>query len=210
MSDNGEVVGWSATAAGLTHPFRWAGGAMTDLGTLDQVDGGWGIATAVNRFGTVAGQSRRNGVARAVRRQHGVITDLGTLGGGTSFATAINDRGDIAGLVLDAGAAQAALWRHGRLQVIGHLPGGTASGTNDINDWGVVLGAGNVSSGSVEDHAFLWRRGVFRDLSGAEVPNGARSLDNGNAIIGVVPGPAAAPFRPDAGAGSPAAAPRGR
>ncbi|MFI7542458.1 hypothetical protein [Actinoplanes sp. NPDC049599] len=273
LNDRGEVVGRSATAGGQTHPFRWRDGRMADLGTLDGVDGGWGIAADINRSGTVAGQSRRGATTHAVRWQHGEITDLGTLGGTASFATAINDhgaivgasttadgslhafvwragrmtdlgvpgagevfaedinnrgqiagwrapgddgpsaayvwqhgtttflpgtpygsqaraindRGDVVGAVFLAESSQAARWRQARLELLGNLPGGNAGGATAVDDRGVILGAGNVAPGSADDHAFLWRRGVFRDLSAAGVPNSAADLNNRGAIIGTVP-----------------------
>jgi probable HAF family extracellular repeat protein len=68
------VVGWSNTAGSALHPFLWQSGRMTDLGTLDRVDGGWGMATDINRHGDVVGQSDRDGVRHAVRWQRGKIT----------------------------------------------------------------------------------------------------------------------------------------
>jgi probable HAF family extracellular repeat protein len=272
LNDRGAVVGWSHTADGQLHPFLWRAGRMSGLGTLDDVDGGWGIAADINQHGTVAGQSRRGATTRAVRWENGRITDLGTLGGDYSFATAINDagtivgasttadgslhaflwragrmsdlgvpgvgevfaedvnnrdqvvgwrapgddgpsaaylwqhgtttflpgspygsqaravneRGEIVGAVFLAEPSQAARWRQARLELIGHLPGGNAGGATAVNDLGVILGAGNVSPGSAEDHAFLWRHGVFRDLSTEGVPNNAGDLNNRGAIIGTV------------------------
>jgi probable HAF family extracellular repeat protein len=289
LNDRGEVVGWADTGEGYVHPFLWRGGRMVDLGTLDRLDGGWGLAADINRHGTVAGQSRRGDVTRAVRWQNGKITELGTLGGDSSFATAINDLGTIvgssmtadgslhaflwrdgrmtdlgvpgvetfaedinnrgqvvgwrvasegpaagflwqrgtvtllpgtrygsraraindygviAGSVYLAESSQAARWRHGRLEALGNLPGGNASAARDVNERGVILGGGNRRPDSLEDHAFLWRRGVFRDLSTEGIPQNASALNNRNAIIGVVPNsagdaPLAALFLPHSGA----------
>jgi len=288
LNDQGTVVGWARNADGRLHPFRWRGGEMTDLGTLDQADGGWGIAADVNSHGTVAGQSRRGAATHAVRWEQGKITDLGTLGGDYSFATAINDlgaivgssttadgslhaflwragrmtdlgvpgtgevfaedinnrgqvvgwrapgddgpsaaylwqrgtvtflpgtryggqarsineRGEIVGAVFLAESSQAARWRQTRLELIGNLPGGNAGGATAVNDVGLILGSGNVSPDSAEDHAFLWRHGIFSDLSTAGVPNSAAELNNRAAIIATVPnatddGPLAALFVPD-------------
>jgi probable HAF family extracellular repeat protein len=267
-------VGWANTTSGGLHPFLWRHGRMTDLGTLDDVDGGWGIAADINRHGTVVGQSRRDGVSRAVRWQHGEITDLGTLGGPSSFATAINDhgvivggstttggvlhafvwrdgrmtdlgvpgggdafaedvnnRGQVVGFAMPAGTPafayrwqrgavtvlptspyggqaraindsgmivgwvagdesnHAVRWWHGVRGALGTLPGGDASMARDVNDRGVVLGVGNVRPQGLDDHAFLWRRGVLTDLSAAGVPESAVALNNRGEIIGTVPAP---------------------
>jgi probable HAF family extracellular repeat protein len=272
VNDYGAVVGWANTATGALHPFMWWHGRMTDLGTLDDLDGGWGIAADINRHGTVVGQSDRGGVSRAVRWQHGRIRDLGTLGGPSSFATAINDHGVIVGAsttrdgvlhafiwrdgrmtdlgvpgggdafaedinnrdqvvgfatptgmpnfpfrwqrgrvtilpasryggqaraINDAGTVvgsvsgadnnQAARWSHGRISLLETLPGGDAAMAWDVNERGVILAVGNVRPQSLDDHAFLWRRGVLLDLSTAGVPASVAALNDRNEIIGPVP-----------------------
>ena len=274
INDRGAVVGWSRAAGGALHPFLWRHGRMTDLGTLDQADGGWGIAADVNRYGTVVGQSQRAGQTRAVRWQHGKITDLGTLGGLSSFATAINDHGAIvgsstttdgslhafiwrdgwmtdlgvpgggdafaedvnnrgqvvgfamptdtpaivylwqrgkvtvlpatryggqaraindsgviAGFVSGPESLLAVRWWHGRSVPLGTLPGGDANAARDINDRGVILGAGNMQPQHLDEHAFLWRRGILRDLSTVGVPEGVSALNNRDELIGTVPTP---------------------
>ncbi|GIF02081.1 hypothetical protein [Paractinoplanes rishiriensis] len=276
VNDHGAVVGWASTATGALHPFLWWRGRMTDLGTLDDLDGGRGIAADINRHGTVVGQSDRGGVSRAVRWQHGRIRDLGTLGGPSSFATAINDHGVIVGAsttrdgalhafiwrdgrmtdlgvpgagdnfaedvndrdqvvgfamptdmpnlpyrwqrgrvtvlpaspfggqaraINDAGTIvgwvsgadmnRAARWRHGRISLLSNLPGGNAAMARDVNDRGVILGVGNVRPQSLDDHAFLWRRGALQDLSAAGIPPSVEALNNRNEIIGTLPSPGA-------------------
>jgi hypothetical protein len=57
----------------------------------------------------------------------------------------------------------------------------------DVNDRGVVLGTGNVRPQHLDEHAFLWRRGVFSDLSAAGVPDSVVALNNRCEIIGTVP-----------------------
>ncbi|WP_127508985.1 hypothetical protein [Actinoplanes solisilvae] len=56
-----------------------------------------------------------------------------------------------------------------------------------MNDPGLILGGGNVSPDSPDDHAFLWRHGVFVDQSTAGIPNSAADLNNRAAIIATLP-----------------------
>lgn len=73
----------------------------------------------------------------------GKITDLGTSAVPAVFATAINDHGEIVGSVFLAESSQAARWRHGRLELLGDLPGGNAGAARNVNERGMILGAGN-------------------------------------------------------------------
>jgi probable HAF family extracellular repeat protein len=140
INDRGAVVGWANTASGGLHPFLWWHGRMTDLGTLDRIDGGWGIAEDVNRYGTVVGQSRLGDVSHAVRWQNGKITDLGTLGGSSSSATAINDHGVIVGnSTTHDGVLHAFVWHDGRMIDLG-VPGAGDAIAEDVNNRGQVVG----------------------------------------------------------------------
>ena len=69
----------------IADPFSWAGGKMTDLGTLG---GTFSEGLAVNSSGDIVGDS--NGEAFLVH--NGKMTDLGP-----GMATGINDFGEIAG-----------------------------------------------------------------------------------------------------------------
>src|SRR5712692_5455338 len=53
VNNSGQVVGSSTTAAGATHGFLYAGGAMTDLGTM--IGGSSSHATGINDLGQVVG-----------------------------------------------------------------------------------------------------------------------------------------------------------
>ena len=75
----------------------YAGGTMTDLGTLP--DGGNSEAAAINTKGQIVGWAYTNsGFQHAFLYSGGKMIDLGTLPGGLySFATGINDKGQIVG-----------------------------------------------------------------------------------------------------------------
>jgi probable HAF family extracellular repeat protein len=99
VNDNGVVVGYSETASGATHGFRWTrSSGMDDLGTLG---GSFSVATAVNAGGVIVGAS-----TTGAGSQHAVawldkigIVDLGTLAGGftSSYATGISDKALVIG-----------------------------------------------------------------------------------------------------------------
>jgi probable HAF family extracellular repeat protein len=125
INNAGTVVGWSSTAAGPEHAYRWRDGLMEDLGALD---GGypWSKAKAINGLGMIVGVSVPDPdvpdpniphfAGRATMWEPGAgpgqAIDLGTLPGGTySSAFAVNNRGVIAGWS-DTGSGEfhAVLW----------------------------------------------------------------------------------------------------
>lgn len=115
----------------------------------------------------------------AFRWRNGNLRDLGTLPGGhNSTAVAVNESGTIVGLS-DNGAIDpltgypqsfSVLWSHGRIHNLGAL-GGNQSFAVAINNRGQVTGIAENDVpdpfsllGGTEAHAFLWQRGVMRDL----------------------------------------------
>ncbi len=117
--------------------------------------------------------------SHAFRWRNGNLTDLGTLpGGNSSGAVAVNESGTIVGLadngLIDpqAGFPEAfgVLWSHGHIQNLGAL-GGNQSFAVAINNLGQVTGVAENDVpdpfsflGATEAHAFLWERGIMRDL----------------------------------------------
>jgi probable HAF family extracellular repeat protein len=115
----------------------------------------------------------------AFRWRNGKLKDLGTLPGGyNSAAGAVNESGTIVGLSEDGvidpltGYPEAfgVLWSHGRIHNLGAL-GGNQSFAVAINNRGQVTGLAENDVpdpfsllGGTEAHAFLWERGVMRDL----------------------------------------------
>ena len=115
----------------------------------------------------------------AFRWRNGNLRDLGTLpGGNNSGAVVVNGSGTIAGLsdngVIDplTGFPEAfgTLWSHGRIYNLGAL-GGNQSFAVAINNRGQVTGVAENDVpdpyswlGATEAHAFLWQRGIMRDL----------------------------------------------
>jgi probable HAF family extracellular repeat protein len=69
VDNNGDVAGWSTTAANEMHAFLWQNGTMTDLNDLLPSNSGWVLtsATALNNAGVVVGDGQFNGVQHAFR-----------------------------------------------------------------------------------------------------------------------------------------------
>jgi probable HAF family extracellular repeat protein len=113
VNNKGQVVGVSATNAGLTRAFLWDLGTMRDLGTLaGDVSS---EARAINVMSDVVGRSGSADLAhsRAVLWHDGVAIDLNSLvsepGWTLSSAASINDVGQIAGAGVHDGRVRAFL-----------------------------------------------------------------------------------------------------
>jgi probable HAF family extracellular repeat protein len=126
----------------LTHAFIWKEGDITDLGTLPGIGGSF--VNDINAKGTVVGMSLNGGTTPifgglplfdAVVWKGDEIIDLGTFGGGLSYAGAINDHDQVVGFALNS--------------------------TPDSFDLGSSCQNFPMPT---QMHAFIWHRGVMRDL----------------------------------------------
>ena len=182
----GLVVGGSLTSsipdpiAGVPpqDPFLWENGTMLDLGTLG---GTFGYAQCANNRGQVIGVSSlaENPFACFPPEQpgpgchpflweHGVLTDLGTLGGDKGTPIWINDAGDVVGEADLPGSqtSHAFLWRKGVMIDLGTLDG--PSHATAINSRGQIVGYFRLSDRTEppKRHPFIWEKdGPMLDLN---------------------------------------------
>lgn len=170
VNPSGAAVGSGAVPNLAFGATLWKDGKTIDLGVLP--GGDFSQANAINPAGQIAGSSDTSqapggddGTSHAVLWQHGVMTDLGTLGGSGSQAWAINAAGVVVGVShmpnnLDQ---HAFLWRNGTMTDLGTLPGGWASQAYGINARGQVVGSSN-GDAAFHGHAVLWEGGAVIDL----------------------------------------------
>ena len=172
INDANIVVGWSQTAVGATHAFRWTeAGGMVDLGTLpgDVTS----MAVAVLK-GETEGATRILGVSSGTDRStlvvwsaSGSISALPIPSSGFASRTAndFNDRGDVVGW--DAGGVgfqHAWIWSEadGKYDLTSNSPGGSTEGSaSAVNSSGSILVTNNAFTCSKSDtcwRTYLWSR----------------------------------------------------
>jgi probable HAF family extracellular repeat protein len=139
INNYGQVVGYSTdTETHIRHPFLYANGSMSDLGTFGGNDG---AATSINDNGQVVGWSATSGYSfsHAFLYANGDMSDLGTFGGSSSLARSINNSGQAVGVANTTGASHAFLYANGSMSDLGTL-GGVGSDALSINNSGQVVG----------------------------------------------------------------------
>ena len=183
---NGLVVGFSYinsvvnpdTGGPTAHDFFWHDGIMEDIPTLggtlvgDEIDFAGYPTACVNNRGLVAGESTVTDtpfILHPYLYDHGVLTDLGTLGGSFGLVGWINDAGDIVGgsSTPNDESFRATLWRKGVIHDLGTLDGDCFSQASAINARGQVVGVSYSCPDGTIARAVLWDKGKIVDLSAA-------------------------------------------
>ena len=198
INATGQVAGASRdNSPGLfeLHPFLWSpttpnatDGSLLDLATGDYAPPRQSVATGINDYGQVVGESTFGGgsflwTPNSPNGQTGTIVDLGHLAGGSdigSRATDINSRGQVVGGSTAETPAylRAYLWSPttpnattGSMVDLGMLPDYSYySYANGINSSGQVVGK---SSSENAHRAFLWTPDTPNGETGAMVDLGS-------------------------------------
>jgi probable HAF family extracellular repeat protein len=188
VNSRGQVDGDSFTSAKINpitgiptkHPFLWTRGrGMRDLGTLGGTAASPSDGVNLNDRGEVVGQSKTSFDAafHAFLWNGSKMLDLGTFGGTYSAANAINQAGDVVGFAQGTayGTCRAFLWRNGRKINLGVASGQSSSNALSVNARDQVVGIQCFNQdGSVPPGAWLWERGVLRNLNMLVAPSALR------------------------------------
>ncbi|HET7542389.1 MAG TPA: DUF3466 family protein [Polyangiaceae bacterium] len=190
LNGQGTVVGFSSSADGNYHAFRWqADTGMVDLNPPCETSS---LAFGINDHGEVVGSvgsvNGSSGHQRAVLWDAGNgLHELGTLGGSSSVAYRINNRGQVIGEADDtAGLRRPFIWdaQTGMTKI--ELPPHYGLNLGAINDSGVVVGTWFAPPGT--SVAFKWTKedGVtVLDQVGGSASE-AQSINNNGDIAGDV------------------------
>ena len=189
----GGVVGTSdITGFGESHAVRYAGGTLTDLGTLG---GATSSAIDGNAAGTIVGNSAAPNNGAAFVYRNGVMSQLSGIGGQFSSAYAINDREEIVGQASIPGEGDvdehAILWEPDCSNAVDltALNGGRYSWARDINNSGDIVGSDAILPDMIHSRAVAWRNRVLVELDDNGAPDSqATAINESGAITGFIQG----------------------
>jgi probable HAF family extracellular repeat protein len=155
-------------------PIYFENGSVTQLTDLG---GGGGTARGINSKGQIVGFVDSDGLVNGVdtntaviweRDANGVyqLTNLGTFGADQATLRDINGAGQIIGSTTNGEGSTATstpfIYQDGAFTALGSLGGKTGS-TNGINEFGEVVGASQIASGT--NHGYVYIGGQLTDLN---------------------------------------------
>lgn len=185
INDRGQIAGTLSGPSGELRPVIWENGRVRELGF-----GAHTLPFDLNNRGQLVGWTGFgvDGAYHAFLWQHGRVTKLPRPQRSypNSVARDVNERGEIVGSYAGLDDSSHALrWYRGTMTELGTLSTGNASAAGAVNDLGQVVGAANIGPHSLEDHPFLYSRGVMWDLSrlGFVEYADARLIDNHGRIL---------------------------
>jgi probable HAF family extracellular repeat protein len=155
---------------------------IVDLGTLG---GPNSMAMAISENGIVSGWAELpSGERNAVIWDSTGIVDLGTPPGAIeSRAMAANEFGQVAGRAEVGPQSQGFFFENGTWTPIGNLPGTSASGANDIDSGGRIVGSSFNPDGV--SRAIIWDAGVLTDLGTLFSTSYASAINEAGQVVGV-------------------------
>lgn len=191
INQAGVVVGHYPAASGALHGFLNRGKGLVDIGTLG---GSASDALAINDKGQVLGHwTSASGQRRGLIYHHGAARDIGVIPGRLTSFTDINNEGYITANGVVAGGFDG---DHGFLRApngvyrdIGALPfDNPMTDAYALNDRRQIAGAsGPLTFPDQPLRAFIWSKGVMRDLGGLGwEPNYGRAINERGQITGSV------------------------
>jgi probable HAF family extracellular repeat protein len=199
FSPNG--LAWAQSINNTGHVgWRWIDGrayVRRDSTTIElgSLGGGSTMIGGINVIGQVVGSSTP-GTGPAYHPflwQHGIMTDLGTLGFLQGMALAVSGSGLVVGSLgnvtsmsspfLEGDGDRGFVWRDGVMSDLGTLGGSNTLGGADVNEAGQVVGTSLTASG--EYHAFLWQNGAMIDLGTLWGMSRANAINNLGQVVGV-------------------------
>lgn len=190
INNRGEIVGASPNG-----PFVYTRAGIRYIPIEDRWD--YSRAIAINAAGHVIGYSNMEGrgVGESFLNTGRGAQKIGALGGSWSYVTSMNNAGHVVGYAETASGpgspGHAFLYKNGVVHDLGAFSGGDYSSGADINDAGQIVGSSYMERESEDGemewgtHAFLYERGVMKDLGTlGGMFSYAEAINNAGVIVG--------------------------
>jgi probable HAF family extracellular repeat protein len=146
INNHGEIVGRASNSNGVSKPFVYRGGRMTEI---DIGDGLWstGEAFDINDRGQIIAQATVTNFFRGYLITPEATLDLNEQTGIDIWPERIDEAGEIVGFTPQRFTTAAISWRDGVVRRLGELEPGAGSLATDINNLGVAVGQAFITTG---------------------------------------------------------------